>query len=275
MMIELLRKINETENLNFLIGIPAFGGMIQTGFTQSLLSLHRLFIENDIRFEFAFISGESLIPRARNSIMAKFLANQTFTHLFFIDTDISFRVESVVNLILSGFELTGVSYPKKQINWERVKHLVKQDVDDKTLMNQMSDMNYNLIFHKNNKGTYLNMLGSFVESKDIPTGFMMIKRIVADLLVLNYPEKKYNNNVAGYNDGDYFYDFFACGVVDGIYLSEDYFFCKLCRDIGIELFLDTQSTLVHTGKQDFVGCLKHFLDDDKFNQDLQMINKKR
>ena len=71
-MLELLQKLNKTENINILIGIPAYGGTIQTGFTQSLLDLQSLFITNNVRHYIYWVTGESLIPRARNSILAKF-----------------------------------------------------------------------------------------------------------------------------------------------------------------------------------------------------------
>lgn len=273
-MLEYLKKFNETEKLNILIGIPAYGGSIQTGFTQSLLDLQKLFIQNDITYELHWITGESLIPRARNAVMAKFYNCKQFSHLFFIDTDITFKVETVINLIISNLELCGVSYPKKFINWERTKHLIKNDVSDLQLHNSMSDMNYNFEYHKNEKGVYLNKIGGFIESKDVPTGFMMIKRIVVDLLVLNFPEYEYQNNVSGYGNNYRFFDFFKCGVVDNIYLSEDYYFCYLCRKIGIQLFLDVESTLMHTGKYDYLGCLNNFLHNDSFNVDHKIMRKK-
>jgi hypothetical protein len=270
-MLDLLQKYNKSENLNILIGIPAYGGIVQTGFTQSLIDLVSCFVTNNIRHYVYWITGESLIPRARNSILAKFHNDKDFTHLFFIDTDITFKIETVINLIISSLELSGVSYPKKNINWNRTKHLIKNNVSDLELYNSMSDMNYNLRYHKNDKGVYLNKIGGFIESKDVPTGFMMIKRIVVDLLVLNYPEFEYTNNVSGYGNEYKFYDFFKCGVVDNIYLSEDYYFCYLCREIGIQLFLDCESTLVHTGKMDFYGCLKNFIYGDKYNSDIECL----
>ena len=39
----------------------------------------------------------------------------------------------------------------------------------------------------------------------------------------------------------------------GHYLSEDYTFCRRWRDIGGEIWLDTQGSLIHVGTQDFVG----------------------
>jgi len=41
------------------------------------------------------LHSESLIPRGRNVIVRKFLAEEQFTHLFWIDSDIAFSADSV------------------------------------------------------------------------------------------------------------------------------------------------------------------------------------
>ena len=45
-----------------------------------------------------FVGNESLIPRARNMSLAKFIYSD-FTHLLFIDSDIEFPVQAVIDLI--------------------------------------------------------------------------------------------------------------------------------------------------------------------------------
>ena len=39
----------------------------------------------------------------------------------------------------------------------------------------------------------------------------------------------------------------------GIYLSEDYAFCRRWRDLGGEIWLDAQGSLTHSGSCDFTG----------------------
>ena len=53
-----------------------------------------------VEVEISFIGYESLIPRARNTFVARFLANPKNTHLLFIDGDIMWKKEDVLKLIL-------------------------------------------------------------------------------------------------------------------------------------------------------------------------------
>jgi hypothetical protein len=37
------------------------------------------------------------------------------------------------------------------------------------------------------------------------------------------------------------------------YLSEDFAFCRLCRTAGIDIWLDTEGALIHTGSCDYAN----------------------
>jgi hypothetical protein len=43
--------------------------------------------------------------------------------------------------------------------------------------------------------------------------------------------------------------FFPSGLLDGEFLSEDYYFCELAALAGIAVYVDTQIRLRHVGKQ--------------------------
>ena len=61
--------------------------------------------------------GESLVTRARNNAVADFLANKEWTHLFWIDSDIGFDIDSAFRLLLSDYEVAAGVYPLKKENW--------------------------------------------------------------------------------------------------------------------------------------------------------------
>ena len=42
--------------------------------------------------------------------------------------------------------------------------------------------------------------------------------------------------------------FFQTGVVDGVILPEDYYFCELARPVGHQAFVDTAIRLRHIGR---------------------------
>ena len=54
-------------------------------------------------------------------------------------------------------------------------------------------------------------------------------------------------------ENDFAYALFECGVQDGQYLSEDWFFCDRWRNMGGDAFIDVTIKLTHTGIEDFKG----------------------
>src|SRR5260370_306143 len=61
--------------------------------------------------------SESLITRSRNKMVLKFLSDETLTHLFWIDSDITFTPQSVCRLLLIDRDITAGVYPMKDFNW--------------------------------------------------------------------------------------------------------------------------------------------------------------
>ena len=260
--------------MSILIAIPCFGGKLEAEFCQSLLLLVSCFKENNIPHEVEFLCNESLISRARNTFINKFYSNPQHSHLLFLDADLVINPLSIISLLKSDKELIGCPYAKKVYNWDKILKYIKENPTltseeiHKKSLSLFTDTNYN--FDKNN----IEIEGSLIKSKDIPTGCMLIRRSVITALILKYPERKYKSNIAGQN-GDYFYDFFGVGVVNNVYLSEDYFFCHLCREVGIYPWLETNYTLGHIGRTIFYNNLSEQMvnfKNDKLNLDIQQLN---
>jgi hypothetical protein len=85
---------------------------------------------------------------------------------------------------------------------------------------------------------------------------MLLKREVIGRMIAAYPETRYNSAHAYSNaKADQNYALFDC-MIDketGIYISEDFAFCKRWRDIGGEIWLDTKVKLIHIGAYNFCG----------------------
>jgi len=47
-------------------------------------------MEKSINVDFGLIGNQSLVPKARNSLISHFHNNKQYTHLIFIDTDIGY-----------------------------------------------------------------------------------------------------------------------------------------------------------------------------------------
>ena len=274
-----VRNYLSRNTIKLVIATPCFGGMLHNGYFQSILDLAVNFTRLNIPFEVMTIGNESLIQRARNGIVAKFMSDEKATHLMFIDADITFSWVSIVKLLLSNKELSGGCYPKKCFNWDKIKHhaVKNPNLSDDELMAKSLDYVFNPIYHQEGANVVIKLENGMASVKDIGTGFMMIKRSVIKKMMSKFPDTKYRNNVAGYgqnNMNDYFYALFECAIdpVSKVYLSEDYLFCKRWIDIGGELWLDLNTNLNHTGIIDYKGCLGITVGEvDVLNKDAQTM----
>jgi hypothetical protein len=98
----------------------------------------------------------------------------------------------------------------------------------------------------------------FVSGTYAGTGFMLIKRQVLTTMMAAYPHLRYaaSHVAASPNPSPYQYALFDCMIEPetGVYLSEDYTFCRRWRDLGGEIWLDTQGSLIHVGQHEFSGA---------------------
>jgi len=275
-----VRKFLLRNKVKVIFGTPCFGGLLHNGFFQSMIELSAMFTRLGIPYEVITIGNESLIQRARNGIVAKFLSDDAATHLMFIDADITFNWVSVVKLLISGKEFSGGCYPKKCFNWDKIKHQIGKNsgMKDDELMAKSLDYVFNPIYHKQGENqVIIRVENGMAQVKDIGTGFMMIAKSVIRKMIVRYPETKYRNNVAGYGNAvmnDCFYTLFDCCIdpVSKVYLSEDYLFCKRWIDMGGELWLDLNTNLNHTGIIDYKGCLAMTIGEvDMLNKDAQIL----
>ena len=94
------------------ISTPCYDCMLTMQYTISILKLSKFLNEKGIEFVIDFNGNESLIPRARNNSLGKFMQTD-FTHLFFIDADIQFEPDAVLDLLHADKDVVCCAYPKK------------------------------------------------------------------------------------------------------------------------------------------------------------------
>jgi choline kinase len=209
--------------MKLLIATPAYGGSVFTGFTQSLIYTCQMLTSMNIEFEVKFINNQ-IVTRARNMLTYLFMSNDTFTHMIFIDADITWSPMDIIKLIQHDLECVIGIYPNKRYIW----------VNDKLTLNPSSVIIENEI--PNDK--------KLIKVKHAATGFMMLKksafeRIKHEVDTFVLPGSK-NEKITLHN-------YFDCNVVDHDYLTEDYYFSHLFNKNGGTIFADTSINLLHTG----------------------------
>jgi len=93
---------------------------VTDGFALSLVELILKVSKMDnLKISIKLLPGDSLVTRARNTLVALFLGNPEYTHLLFIDTDITFSPDNVFRLLEMSKQkpIVAAPYPKKGKRW--------------------------------------------------------------------------------------------------------------------------------------------------------------
>jgi hypothetical protein len=278
----------EPENppVKIYVGTPCYGGQLFAGYTASLLQ-SQAYLGNmtpPVKLETCFLTNESLITRGRNTIVAKFLADPSFTHLLFIDADISWHPATIEKLLKADKDIVGAIYPKKGYTFTNLSKVLPSLLDTnengqaliedgrikfkKIDAKLESYIKANLMNYTMNYSTNRRVENNLLEVKHIGTGFMMIKREVVEKMCEHHPQTKYDDDIGILNETEnrHLYSLFDCDIALGSdnklhYLSEDYLFCKRWIEMGGQIFAEVTSPLTHTGTHSFQG---HYLASLRF-----------
>jgi hypothetical protein len=253
----------QLQSWNVLFAIPCYDQQISEPTMMSLIKTTMYFRDHNIKFAIATIT-DSLINRARNNMTAKFMANPQFTHMMFIDADISWEPDAIIKLLWHNQDVITGAYPIKKIEWDRVVKNVNEGMPSEALAE--NSVRFVVNPTKNKETSNLNVVNGAVEIFDAGTGFMLIKRETITRLIESYPELKYSDDTGSLNDEEknWTYAFFNSYIDKHLnrFLSEDYGFCRYWQEIGGKIWVDPGITLGHLGRMKYSGTMMTFLEQN-------------
>jgi glycosyltransferase involved in cell wall biosynthesis len=258
-------KPEELKDKNFkvFLGMPMYGGMLSEATLHGLLELQSWSVARNIGLRIQTMGNESLITRARNTIVSMMMDQQDFvaTHLLFIDADIGFTPQNIERLLCADKDIVCGIYPRKHIYLEKVKKILEESPNAESDEIEAKALGYNVNFDDpyNLKGE-----NGYFPVNEAATGMMLVKREVFRTMFKKFPERKYESDQivnGGYYKSDNCYDLFAVGPYDTPkdgksqirYLSEDYYFSRLWQECGGKIWADLAMPLTHFGSRAFKG----------------------
>jgi hypothetical protein len=251
----------QLQSWNVLFAIPCYDQQISEPTVMSLIKTLMYFRQHNIKFAVATIT-DSLINRARNSMTAKFMAQEQLTHLMCIDADIAWEPEDIIKMLWHDKEIMTGAYPIKSINWESVKENVESGMPADQLLG--SSLRYVVNTIKDGKNNSVNVSNGALEIFDAVTGFMLIKREVFTKLIEAYPNLKYSDDTGSLNDEEkkWTYAFFNSYIDPHLnrFLSEDYGFCRYWQEIGGKVWVEPAIKMGHLGRMKYEGTMLSFLE---------------
>ena len=240
--------LTESSKVNLCVATPMYGGQCYGTYMVGIMGLQTICKEKGWGFQFIYTGNESLITRARNKLVEIFLQTEC-THLLFIDADMEFSPAKIVNLVEYDVDVISGLCPKKQINWEAVKAIVKSDPDIHPFLipRSISDADNNVNYFGDTDGIY-----DLISVKHAGTGCLLIKREVFTKLMGSIP-KFVDYGANGLASPTLKCLFFDTKVENESmsYLSEDYYFCDEWRKLGGKVYLAPHIKLGHIGTHTF------------------------
>jgi hypothetical protein len=240
--------------MNVMFATPCYISAVSMNYVTSIFGLTLDSAHLGLRC-ILHMHSESLITRGRNNIVAEFLRREEFTHLFWIDSDITFDSASVFRLLQADRDVAAGIYPIKAHNWPREG--LPAGMTQREFEIRYASYPFNPIKHGALPvGPFADEHG-FIEVDEAPTGFMCIKRNVFYRMMQHYPQLNYRPYGPA-TGAKLHWLFFDCMVDPDsrYYLSEDYAFCRRWRDMGGKVWADANSRLQHLGQHQFAGELK-------------------
>jgi len=232
------------------LSTPCYGGLCLEKYMKSIIQLQMLLMREGIQLMLDTTENESLVHRARNVSIGRFMQKTDADFFMFIDADVEFDAHSVLRLLNSGHEVSVAVYPKKVVMWDQAREAAEKG-DERNMALLSSSLVANIGASKRT------VVNGFVEVLDGPTGFMMISREALTKMHEQYPELTCKNDHQNRDFEEY------CAIFDCMidpdskrYLSEDYAFCRRWQQIGGKIYADCNTTLGHVGNLPFHGCLK-------------------
>lgn len=247
------------KSMNVLFATPCYISAVSMNYVASIFSMTLDAAHLGLACTL-HLHSESLITRGRNKIVMKFLAEQQFSHLFWIDSDIAFPSDAVFRLLRADRDIVAGVYPMKTMKWP--KEGLPAGMTQKQFEDRYTEYPFNPIMHGGAHVSEYADTEGFIEVAEAPNGFMVVKRNVFLAMMQRYPELNYvpdgppNNPLAPLH-----WRFYDC-MIDpdsGRYLSEDFAFCRRWRDMGGKVWVDLNCKLNHLGQFMFCGDLAESL----------------
>lgn len=208
-----------------LIGTPSYDGRIDVWFANSLLSTVKMSYEKDVFVHAIYVSYDSLVQRARNSLF-KLALEGGYDDLFFIDSDVEWEPEWFFRLLERPEPIVGAPLIKKSDNESYTIKILDKKLkwsDDKKL----------------------------IEVNGIGTGFMKVSRFAF--------EKLWEISETYKSEGETHRMVCDIKIENGDLISEDYILCSKWQGLGYKVWADPTITINHIGIKKFKGDFNSFI----------------
>lgn len=203
--------------MKVFLAVPCYTGELKPAMGQALLRGQAEIAQRWGQPKLYIHANCSIITRARNAILAQFLASGCDV-MVTLDDDIAWDGGELIRLIEHDGDMVAGIYRTKE----------DRPVYHCRLVDPLADPDQSLI-----------------EADRVPAGFLKLSRSCVQRMTEVYGHLAY---FEPHVPGRQAHDLFSFMVEDGTFWGEDYTFCKRWRAIGGRIWVDPDMTLHHIGQ---------------------------
>lgn len=227
-------------DLGLWVSVPAYTGEIKVETAHSLNVEMLEAFNKKIPYLLTFHEQDSIITRCRNAMVMNFLDSdpKAFTDMVFVDSDVGFPPGALLRLAAHPVDIVGGCYPFRN-----------------------DPIGFPATFRKAQAGgpdTVLDPATGLLEMSGLPAGFLKIGRAALTKIMERFPDYFYNEENVPQKKAWRFFEFIN---MDHKFFGEDYAFCALAREAGLQIWCDTNITLKHVGMKQFIGNLQMWIEE--------------
>jgi hypothetical protein len=211
------------------IGIPT-RGEVTAHFCRSLTATHALLLRLGAEVEIHFSQSSTFVDIGRNTLVAKFMGGD-FTHALFIDDDMGWKPEIVVDMLSKELEFVAAVGPKKVESGDEYCCHINVNPDQTPIVRD-----------------------GLISASHVGGAFVLLKRAAIERMVKAYPEL-----ICRAIDMEHGYHFYELKYGPNSLHTEDYVFCDRFTAAGGEIWIYPDVDFIHTGTKDYVGNYHKFL----------------
>jgi hypothetical protein len=241
------------KKMRLLVATPVHSE-VSMHYAESLLTLQGTGHSLGLVIDFLLLKS-SLVTQGRNLCVSNFLNKKEYTHMLFIDSDISFDPSSVFKLLRCNKDVISIPYPMKTINWNKVHGRIQDQKDIN--INDLSKSGFMFPIKVEDQQS-ITVSKGIMEVTHAPTGFMLIKKEAILKMVEKYPHLKIKQPTiinGETKDTENLWNFFDTWFEQETnkYYGEDFAFCQKWRDIGGKCYCYVDDFITHVGEYSYEG----------------------
>ena len=231
-------------NPSIIVATPVFGDVFYTPYVQSLLRLQQAARERQWAVHHMTVSYAH-INESRNYLITNWYDKTEASHLLFVDADMGFAPQLVLDMVAFDKPVVGTIYTKRQVDLKRLAELAAKAPAERAIA-QAHDFIIRPV-----RGRPPRRARGFVEVEGCGTGLMLIKRSAIATMLEKLPQisDPTATNASPLGAGlERMIRVFDNITVDRRLLVNDFAFChrwqKLCQG---ELWARADQAVTHIG----------------------------